>query len=141
MNYTAQTGNTDTRIQAPPEGEVERKYHGTVKLQVYCPDRLGDMMLFCQCLRSSGVVQVLTLLPTRNAETTVEVRLREPLALIKFLRLLPGVFWVAEEDSSQDAADVPTVSVLLEKNPLPKGAKSDSRMIADAALAAVIAAQ
>ena len=118
--------------------EPECELKGRVNLEIHCSERLrhrGALLLY-RWIAPSGSIEVARLSPSTSKVTTMELFLREPLALSTFLRLLPGVSWVQEKSPTIIRNAVPTVQVGLEENLLPEGDRPRRKLIKDALVAA-----
>ena len=102
-------------IQAPPLVEDDQKLQGRVNLEIHCAGSIPyrHILLLYHGLSAAEAVQVLRLSPNRDGGVTLELRVREPLALTGFLKLLPGVSQIKEEAASYSSDDTPTMHLVL----------------------------
>ena len=118
--------------------EPECKLKGRVNLEVHCPERLRHrgVLLLYRWIAPSGSIEVARLSPSTSKVTTMELFLREPLALSTFLGLLPGVSWVREKAEVTAPNATPTVQVSLEESLFPEGDRPRRKLLKDALVAA-----
>ncbi len=102
--------------------DADRVLTSRVNLEVHCSgvDRSRRMMQLYKSLSSRMTFQVLRVLQKHGEDaTTIELRLREPVVLGNFLRLLPGVLWVDRESATPAPGAVTTIFVVLGEDSLP----------------------
>lgn len=126
------------KAKAKPNSKGDPKVQGPVNLEVHYSGSLGDrgLLYLSRCLVFSGAFQLYRLSPTLSGSgVTMELYLRQPLNLTRFLRTLPGIVTVKEEPLSTSDG-ILTIKVTLEESQFPEDGKPNSEALRKAMLAA-----
>jgi len=131
-------GSAKAKAKPNPSSKGDPKIQGPVNLEVHYSGSLGDrgLLFLSRCLVFSGAFQLDRLSPTLSGSgATMELYLRQPFNLTRFLRMLPGIMTVKEEPSNISNG-ILTIKVTLEESQFPEDGKPDSKALRKAMLAA-----